>query len=215
VNARWSMSNSRRAAFVNGPIDGYSLSTTLRFNHPDLGSDFKSVELDYRWQVFRQMPWAWDQTATLRLTGGLEASNRLRDGPFGLGSLSTQDIVGAITGGQRANTTVLHGYEPGRLRGRQFHLLNFEYRLPLMTIEKGWYTLPFYFRRLHAAAFVDAGYARDGDFDYHEIRPAVGAALRLDAVFGFYEPGTFELGWARGLAHDGVDEWWFLLTGGI
>ncbi len=215
VSARWAMSTGRRATFVNGPIDGYALQTSMRLNHQDLGSDFTSLELGYRWQIFRQMPWAWDHTATFRITGGIETTDRLRDGPFVIGGLGTQNIAQSITDGTRANTAVLHGYEPGRLRGRQFHLASLEYRLPIATVEKGWFTLPFYFRRLHTAAFVDAGYARDGDFDWREIRPALGAALRLDTVFGFYEPGTFELGYAHGLAHDGVGEWWFLLTGGI
>jgi hypothetical protein len=215
ITTRWTMSSGHRAAFVNGQIDGYSLQTSLRLNHPDLGSDFTSMELGYRWAIFRQMPWAWDQTASLRISGGIETTDRLRDGPYALGGLGTQNIAQSILDNSRASTSVLHGYEPGRLRGRQFHLANLEYRLPLVTIEKGFYTLPIYLRRLHAAVFADAGYARDGDFTWREIRPAVGAALRLDAVFGFYDGGTFELGYARGLADDGVNEWWFLLTGGL
>jgi hypothetical protein len=215
VSARWSMSASHRAAFVNGAIDGYSLQTALRMNHPDLGSDFKSLELSYRWSIFHQMPWAWDHTATFRVNGAIETTDRLRDGPYVLGGLGTQNIAQSILDNVRVGTGVLRGYEPGKLRGRQFHLANLEYRLPLLTIERGFHTLPIYLRRLHAAFFADAGYARDGDFDWREIRPSLGAALRLDAVFGFYDGGTFELGYARGLRDDGVGEWWFLLTGGI
>src|SRR6185369_5820456 len=123
----------------------------------------------YRWQIFRQMPWAWDQTATFRLNGGIETTDRLRDGPYALGGLGTQNIAQSIRDNTRASTSVLHGYEPGRLRGRQFHLANLEFRQDLVTIEKGFYTLPIYLRRLHAALFADAGYAHDGDFDWHEI----------------------------------------------
>ena len=216
ASVRWSMTNTRRATFVNGPIEGYSLSTGLRVNHPWLGSTFESAELSYRWQIFEQMPWAWGHTATFRINGAIETTNRLRDGPFVIGGVGTQDVVSSIVDGLRAGTNVLHGYKPGLLRGRQSHLAELEYRFPLLTIEKGWLTLPFYFRRLHASAFVDAAYAGENDtFDGAQIRTSVGATLRLDAVFGFYEPGTFELGAARGLADDGVTEWWFLLTGGL
>jgi hypothetical protein len=211
----WSMSTVRRALFVPGPIAGWSLGTGLRYDHPDLGGDWQALELTYNWQQFWQMPWSREQTFAWRLRGGLEAASRRRDGPYGLGGLGTQNITQSILDGTRANTGVLRGYEPGQYRGRQFHLLNAEYRFQLGFIERGWVTLPFFLRRLHGAVLFDAGYARDGDFDWRAIKPTLGAALRLDAVFGFFEGGSFELGYARGLADDGRGEWWFLLTGGI
>ena len=41
------------------------------------------------------------------------------------------------------------------------------------------------------------------------------AALRLDAFFGYFVPGTFEVGYARGLIERGTNETWFLLTGSL
>ena len=40
----------------------------------------------------------------------------------------------------------------------------------------------------------------------------MGASLRIDTVFGFFAPGTFDIGYARGLGTDGTDEFWLLLT---
>jgi hypothetical protein len=34
----------------------------------------------------------------------------------------------------------------------------------------------------------------------------------LDLVLGYFAPGTLDLGYARGLMKDGVDEYWLLLT---
>ena len=46
-------------------------------------------------------------------------------------------------------------------------------------------------------------------------RVSLGGALRLDAFFGYFVPGTFELGYARGLTSQGINETWFLLTGSL
>ena len=48
-----------------------------------------------------------------------------------------------------------------------------------------------------------------------DIRTSVGAALRLDAFFGYFVPGTFEIGYARGLMAGGKNETWLLLTGSL
>ena len=48
-----------------------------------------------------------------------------------------------------------------------------------------------------------------------DLRWSVGGALRLDAYFGYYVPGTFEIGYAHGLIQGGIDETWFLLTGSL
>jgi hypothetical protein len=214
LTMRVSLSNARRSAFSVGQIDGRQVSASLRLNDPDLGSDFRSLELTYRWSEYLQMPWATSQTVALSLRGGLEETDRSRDGVFGLGGLPDQNVARAIVDSSRVSTSVLRGYEPGKYRGRQFHLLNAEYRVRFGDLEEGQGTLPFFFKRMHAAVLVDAGFASDQDFAWDLVRPTLGAALRLDAIFGWYEGGTFELGWAKGLAADGRHELWFLLTSG-
>lgn len=213
VTVRASFNNTRRTLRSVGPTEGRAISAQLRYNDPDVGGDFRSLELTYRWAEFFQMPWAYGQTAALQLRGGLEETERRRDGAFGLGSLSEQNVAQAVIESTRVGTQVLRGYEPGKYRGRQFHLMNAEYRVGLGFIERGLATLPVYVNRAHAALLFDAGFASDDDFSWAQVRPTLGAALRLDAVFGYYEAGTFELGMARGLADDGLWEWWFLLTG--
>jgi hypothetical protein len=47
------------------------------------------------------------------------------------------------------------------------------------------------------------------------VRWSMGGALRLDAFFGFFVPGTFEIGYSRGLLVNGINETWFLLTGSL
>jgi hypothetical protein len=210
IAMRWSMSNAKRFTYTLGPTEGRTLSASLRFNHPSLGSDFESLLLEYRWQEWWGLPW-WNHVVSFRLAGGVEQTDRRGDGRFSLGGTGDQDVVTAIVDSLRVGTAVLHGYEPGSLRGRQYFLINTEYRVPIHVIEEGVATLPAYFRRVHLALLFDAGFA-DDDFSFDEIRYSIGGSIRLDVTFGYYEPGTFDLGISRGLSEGGVTEWWFLLT---
>jgi hypothetical protein len=215
VSVRWSFQNVKRFIYTIGPQEGRGLFFSVRYDHPNLGSDFESFEVGYRWQEYWGLPIA-DHSVALRVAGGIEETNRGRDGSYALGGQGRQDVVQSIRDSTRASATaVLRGYEPASLRGRQFHLLNFEYRVPLFVIEEGLGSVPVYVRRLHLAALVDAGNAFDGAFDPRDLRVALGGSLRLDVVFGFFAGGSFDLGYARGVSEGGSGEWWFLLSQGI
>jgi hypothetical protein len=110
----------------------------------------------------------------------------------------------------------LHGYNTRAVSGNQYHLANFEYRQEVWIIERGLGTLPIYIRRLHMAALSDLGTAYNDTFDAgKDVRWSVGGALRLDAFFGYFVPGTFEIGYAHGSIQGGVNETWFLLTSSL
>jgi hypothetical protein len=77
-------------------------------------------------------------------------------------------------------------------------------------------TIPLYLRRLHFAILSDTGLAYNTTFEAErDLRTSVGAALRLDGFFGYFVPGTFEIGYSRGLTEGGISETWFLLTGSL
>jgi hypothetical protein len=83
-------------------------------------------------------------------------------------------------------------------------------------IERGLATLPLYVRRLHVGLLADLGTAFDTTFQpERNLKRSLGGALRLDAYFGDFIPGTFEVGVARGLDTGGITESWFLLTGSL
>ncbi len=144
----------------------------------------------------------------------MRAGDLPRTGAFGLGAIPAQDVVRSILDSARfGNTGYLRGYPPRTVAGAQFHLLNVEYRHELLSVERGLSTLPAFLKRVHLAGLLDAGTAFDGAPSRDALRLSVGGALRVDAFFGYYVPGTFELGYARGLLADGLGETWFLLTG--
>lgn len=215
LTTRLSLSSVRRYRYSVGPAEGRSISLAMRVNHEALGSEFQALELSYRWDEYLPMPWRGNQTLSLRLSGGIITTDRRRDGSYALGGAGQQDLVDAVVNSRRVSSSWFRGYAPGALRGRQYHLLNAEYRVPVFTIEKGLDTMPIYVRRLHLAALFDAGNAFYDDLDPTEFKLAVGGAIRLDVVFGWYMPGTFDLGYARGLSEGGVGEYWLYLTGTV
>lgn len=213
---RWSYSDQRGFAHTIGPQEGKVLSAALRVDHPALGSDFHGLTLNYRYQTYYKLPWGLTPVLSMRLAGGISTTNRRRSGVFAFGGLPNQDIVQSLINNLRAgNTGFLRGYESRAAVGRQFHLMNLEYRHEIALFERGVSTLPFYIRRLHFAGLLDVGDAFDGPIDLRTFKVGAGGALRLDMLFGYFVPGSLELGYARGLTETGVNEYWMLLTGTI
>lgn len=78
-------------------------------------------------------------------------------------------------------------------------VINLDYRLPLLRIERGVGTFPVFARTLHGALFVDAGHVWADSFHARDARLALGGELSLDAVLGYSLPLTFTGGasWRR------------------
>jgi hypothetical protein len=214
---RVSYGNVRGTTYGLGPQAGFDASIGLRLDHPYLGATYKTVSLSYALATYQKLPWGKTPAFAARLGGTLRAGDLVRPGSFGLGGAPSQEIVRSIIESTRAGTTgFLRGYPTRTVTGNQFHLLNLEYRQELWQIERGLDTLPIYLRRLHVAALSDIGTAFDNPFSFdRHVRASLGGALRLDAFFGYFVPGTFEIGYSHGLTKEGISEMWFLLTGSL
>ncbi len=218
VGARVAYSSTHGLTYGVGPQYGLDASVGLRLDHELFGATSNNITVSYSTNTFRRLPML-GKTPILaaRLVGSFRAGDLVRNNGFSLGGVPSQDIIQGIINSTRAGVTgYLRGYEPRAIAGNQFHLLNLEYRQELFQIEHGIATLPIYFRRVTFAALGDAGVAFNTEFDRdRDLRYSAGAALRLDALFGYFVPGTFEIGYAHGLTGDGVGEAWFLLTGSL
>jgi len=216
LGARVSYSSVRGVTFGVGPNWGFDLSAGARIDHEALGATFSNLTMSYSANTFRRL-WGKTPVISARLAGSFRAGDQFRGGGFSLGGVPTQDIVNSVINSIRTGVTgYLRGYEPRTVQGNQFHLLNLEYRQELLQIERGLGTLPIYVRRISIAGLADVGTAFDTELEVdRNLRYSIGGALRLDAFFGYFVPGTFEIGYARGLTDEGVGEGWFLLTGSL
>ena len=216
VGTRVAFSTIKSTTFGYGAQSGMDAAVSLRLDHPALGATYRNVTVSYGLDAYQRL-WGVSPTLAVRLVGSLRAGDLARGGSFGLGGVPPQDIVMSIVNSTRASVTgYLRGYPNRVIAGNQYHLLNLEYRQELYPIEHGLQTLPIYLRRVDLAVLGDVGTAFDATFDAGKnLRASLGGALRLDAFFGYYVPGSFEVGYARGLWHDGINETWFLLTGSL
>jgi hypothetical protein len=206
----------RGVTYGVGPQWGVDYSIGLRFDHPAIGATYSNITVSYSTNTFRRL-WGKTPVISARLAGSFRAGDLVRPGSFQLGGVPPQDVVRSIIESTRAGSTgYLRGYPQRTVFGNQFHLLNLEYRQELVQIERGLATLPVYFRRITVAALGDAATAFDNQFSVERnLRYSLGGALRVDAFFGYFVPGTFEIGYSRGLTKEGIDEVWFLLTGSL
>ena len=216
VGSRLAFSRVRSTTFALGPQTGFDASVSLRVDHPAFGATYHNVTVSYATDMYQRL-WGVTPVLALRLVGAIRTGDLVADNGFGLGGIPAQDVAMSIVNSARsASSGYLRGYAVRSAVGNQYHLLNLEYRQELWQIEHGLGTLPIYIRRLHLGLLTDAGTAFNDTFDPSKnLRLSVGAALRVDAFFGYFVPGTFEIGWARGLIEGGLDETWFLLTGSL
>jgi len=216
VAARVAFSSIHSWIYSLGPTTGFDASVSLRYDDPAIGATNRNVTLSYAFDRYFRL-WGVSPVLAVRLQGALRAGDLVRPGSFSLGGVPAQDVVQSIVNSTRTSSIgYLRGYPARTIAGNQYHLLNLEYRQELWQIEHGIATLPIYFRRMHLGILSDMGTAYDNSFDADtNFRASLGAALRVDAFFGYFVPGTFELGYARGLIGPGVSETWFLLTGSL
>jgi Tol biopolymer transport system component len=211
---RATFSDTRTFGFSLGPQEGRDLSASVRFDHPALGSDFRGLSLAWTARTYWRLPWGTTPTLAVRYAGGMRSTDQSRSSGFSLGGVPEQNIVDSIIQSARAGSTgYLRGYPLREYVGTQFHLLNVEYRHELYNLEHGVATLPIYLRRIHVAGLFDLGDAFSGEFELGRLKPSLGGPLRRDATFGYFVGGSFEIGYARGLVEEGIDEYWLLLTG--
>jgi Tol biopolymer transport system component len=216
IGTRLAFSRVRSTIFGLGPATGFDVSASIRLDHPALGATYRNLTLSYAGDLYQRL-WGVSPVIAVRLVGALRAGDLVRTGSFGLGGVPPQDVAMSIVNSVRSSSIgYLRGYPSRSVVGNQYHLMNIEYRQELWHVEHGLGTIPIYFRRLHVGLLSDIGTAFDTTLDASKnLRWSLGAALRLDAYFGYFVPGTFELGYARGVIEGGINETWFLLTGSL
>jgi len=210
VSLSWFFSNARRFAFSISPEEGQVFRATLRRSGPELGGDFNFTSLDWRYQTYLEMPWEEHHVLGIRLAGGASAGDIGFRSVFGLGGSGLRDPLLQVLRGEIFTAGTLRGYRPAAFAGNFFLLGTAEYRFPMFDVDRGVSALPIYLRRLYGAVFSDAGSVGSGVFTFAAVKPSVGAELRAEMTLFYGTALNARLGLARGLAREGI--WEFYLT---
>ena len=202
----WAFSNVGGTAQDISPSEGMSLGLSVSLAHPVFGSDFRVTTASWSATGFIENPAANHHVLALRLAGGLSGGDSGRRGIFAVGGFPEVPILDALLDEIVLGGTYLRGYAPFDRAGTQFHLLQAEYRFPLLQLDRGVATMPAYFNRLHAAVFADWGDAFSGPIDLGTFRLGLGAQAMLEFTLGYYLAFTLRVGYARGVSEGGVDQ---------
>lgn len=217
LSTTFTYNDSRRYIFSVGPEAGRYLSLGVTAAHPALGSEFTvyAVQLLVAQYVGIPWPWSWAKNHTLSLSyqGGFSSGDLQRRGFFYLGGFPTsEDYLRAALLGTRPGQPRLRGYAPGAFYGDQRHVVNIEYRFPIVWIERGYGTLPGFLTRLHGAVYSDIGAAFFGKLTLDQVKASLGGELRLDGLLGYFLPFTLQLGYAHGFMEGATHQVYFLLN---
>jgi hypothetical protein len=85
---------------------------------------------------------------------------------------------------------LIRGVDVDAVAGPWALVVNADYRLPLVWVERGVGTWPAFVRSLHGALFVDAGAAWDRRLSREQLRLSTGVELAADLVIGYVAPLT-------------------------
>ncbi len=217
LTAAFAYSDARRFLYSVGGERGRYIGLSASFAHPALGSQYTVYSLRLTAVQYIGLPWPWwwakNHTLSIGYDGGISGGDLRRRGYFYVGGFPTsEDFLRAALLGARPGQPRLRGYEPGAFYGDQMHVLNLEYRFPLLWIERGYETLPGFLWRLHAAAYSDIGSAFFGPFSLDKLNVSVGGELRLDGSLGYYLPFMLQLGYAHGFMDGAENRVYFLLN---
>ena len=203
-------SNARAWNLSVSAQEGRTLTFGLAWRAPALGSRFHGAEAHWSWTEYLTPPWSTLHALALLYAGG--ASTGDKASTYALGGFPRADVVRSLFLQQRICCLFLRGYPTGSFAGDRYHLLSAEYRLPLAYFDKGASTFPLFLRRLHGALFADVGRAFSGDLAWSDLKPGIGAELRLDIRLFYARNGLVQVGVAKGLAQEGVVDYYWVAS---
>ena len=204
----WSYSNLERYGYDISASNGEAVSFGIAVSDPLIGSGFRAVSFTWDLRQYLPLPWLQSHVIGFHFAGGISGGDPGRRAVFGLGGFPEVAPLSGLLQPQVLGGTALRGYPANDRVGTQYHLLQVEYRFPIVRLNRGVYTIPVYLNRLYAVAFADAGDAFVGELDLSRVRVGVGGELLLDFTLGYFLPFTVRVGYARGLMQGGIDQFY-------
>jgi hypothetical protein len=199
----WSYSNAESYLNSVGAERGFSLAVSVDVAAPPLASDYTLYIVSYSATEYLPMPWARHHTLAFRQASATATGNYPFRGIFYSGGFIETPLFRNFSLGDYQGPFVLRGYAPYSFSGTQYHLFNFEYRFPIMNIDRGISTVPFFVQRISGNAFADYGGAfNELDLEnwQDQFHLGVGAELWFEFTLGYVINASLRLGYAHGVA---------------
>jgi WD40 repeat protein/surface antigen Omp85-like protein len=209
IHLGWSYSNAEAYLWSVSPEKGLSLGAALDLADPALASDFSGYSARFDAQTYVTMPWWRHHVLALHAAGGASGGNEAGVGAFYVGGFVDYPVVDTVRNFLiQRGWLVLRGYPVALEVGAYYGLMNAEYRFPIVNIDRGPSTLPFFLQRITGAAFVDYGSAFNTAAGA-EFKTGIGGELWFDVTLAYILRFTFRAGHAKGLASGGIDKTYF------
>ncbi len=214
----YSYSNVEGSIQTAGPARGVSIRLGMDYADTSLGSSYTVRTINGTVTGYLSMPWPAYQTLAMRLSGAISKGSYPRGGAYSVGGYDLGGIgPTTILSGAFDGAFVLRGYPARVYAGSAYVLANLEYRMPIVRIDRGPSTLPFYFRRLDANVFWDMG----GAFEKLDVRSwrffkdkailyapglhtAIGAEVWLGFTLAYILQMQLRVGYAYGFSPEAI-----------
>jgi hypothetical protein len=214
--ANWSYISQRRYQYSISTEEGRYLALSLGIGTPALGSQFNVYSASWQYAEWIPIPWRSrffrNHVLYLSYSGGISSGDPGHHGNFFLGGYPQQNLLQSIYDFSRPGSASLRGYPYASVFGDQFHVVNLEYRFPIIWIDRGYETFPLYLQRLHGRLFTDIGNASNNGFNISDFKVGTGGELILELTYAYYFSASLQLGYAHGFMNGGGDEVYFLLN---
>ncbi|MGQ9617659.1 MAG: hypothetical protein ACUVUG_01730 [Candidatus Aminicenantia bacterium] len=185
--------SSKKYSFSISPIEGRKLSFLLERDFKALGSDYNIWRFIGEWKEFIKLPLK-HHVLGIRFIYGKSWGEKRR--VFYLGGYEGNT---GFSGFESENFNLLRGYKKESFYGTEALLLNFEYRFPIINIERGIGNFPLFIRRIHLSPFLDLGNVWINSFRSSDLKKGIGMEVRTDFTFSYFLSMTASLGFAKGL----------------
>jgi WD40-like Beta Propeller Repeat/Omp85 superfamily domain len=186
--------NAKTYGYSISPEDGRNIELGYEQLDKKIGSDFNLKKYSVDWHEYIDFSFE-HHVLLLRGYAGKSTGDVIAQRAFQLGGVGPGDMTINI----EDNNVYLRGYPANKYRGQKVGLATMEYRFPIKNIEWGGGNTPFFFKRVHGAAFAEAGNAWDDVFLRKDVKRSVGAEASLDMTLGYFLPVTVRLGLYKAL----------------
>jgi hypothetical protein len=190
VRAAWSLDTSRRYGFSVSDEQGFVVTASAEWTREALGATGNATAAIVDGRGYARLG---PQHAALAVRGAAASAWGDRE----VRRLFAAGGAGPQPGGVSFDLdaiALVRGFETDDVSGRRAAVVNVDYRMPLVWIERGMGTWPLFARSIHGAVFTDFGAAWQSRLTRNDRRASIGAELSADVVLAYSLPVTAAAG---------------------